>query len=99
MCSRNYLIAHGRTYHIYNEEFKPIQNEVVVITLSVDYNCSESEEHVEVALEAMIMLNKFSILRHKSQFIITVFCFLLLSDTKKTMFYVLQLRPKLDYTF
>jgi hypothetical protein len=28
-----------------------------------------------------------------------VFCFLLLSDTKKTMFYVLQSIPKLDYTF
>jgi hypothetical protein len=28
-----------------------------------------------------------------------VFCFLLLLDTKKTMFYDLQLRPKLDYTF
>jgi hypothetical protein len=29
----------------------------------------------------------------------TVFCFLLLSDTKKTVFYVLQTRYKLDYTF
>jgi hypothetical protein len=29
----------------------------------------------------------------------TVFCFLLLTDTKKTVSYVLQLRPKLDYIF
>jgi hypothetical protein len=39
------------------------------------------------------------ILRHKSQFKMTVFCFLLLSDTKKTIFHVLQIRFKLDYTF
>jgi hypothetical protein len=29
----------------------------------------------------------------------TVICFFLFSDTKKTMFYGLQLKPKLDYTF
>jgi hypothetical protein len=39
------------------------------------------------------------ILQHKSQFKMTVFCFFLLSDTKETMFYGLQLRAKLDYSF
>jgi hypothetical protein len=39
-----------------------------------------------------------SILGHKSQFKMTVICFHLLSDTKKTMFYVWHSKPKLDYT-
>jgi hypothetical protein len=39
------------------------------------------------------------ILRHKIQFKMAVFCFLLLSDTKKTVFYVLDSKPKLDYTY
>jgi hypothetical protein len=35
--------------------------------------------------------------RHRSQFKMSL-SFLLLSDTKKSMFYVVQSRPKLDYT-
>jgi hypothetical protein len=39
------------------------------------------------------------LLGYKSQFEMTVFCFLLLSDAKKTMFYVLHSKPKLVYIF
>ncbi|CAH2988918.1 unnamed protein product [Chilo suppressalis] len=53
MCAKNLLVAHAKTYHIYNNEFKPKYGGVVGMSMSAQWYEPESEEQVEAANEAM----------------------------------------------
>ncbi|KAL0849504.1 hypothetical protein ABMA28_013781 [Loxostege sticticalis] len=53
MCSKNTLLAHASAYHIYDKEFRPVQDGNIFISLSSDWYEPESSEHTNAAEDLM----------------------------------------------
>ncbi|XP_014362015.2 lactase-phlorizin hydrolase [Papilio machaon] len=53
MCAKNLLMAHAKAYHIYNEEYRQLQNGVIGITLSAHWYYPETDADIEAAAEVI----------------------------------------------
>lgn len=49
MCAKNILLAHAKAYHIYDKEFRHIQDGTIFISINAEWTAPASEEHVEAA--------------------------------------------------
>ncbi|XP_059049864.1 lactase/phlorizin hydrolase-like [Achroia grisella] len=56
MCAKNLLVAHARAYHIYDQEFRAIQNGIIGLTISAGYSApaSDSEEDIIAAKDSSL---------------------------------------------
>ncbi|GBP05950.1 Myrosinase 1 [Eumeta japonica] len=48
LCAKNLLVAHAKAYHIYDEEFKPVNGGVIGITLSAYWYEPETDSEADV---------------------------------------------------
>ncbi|XP_041969210.1 myrosinase 1-like [Aricia agestis] len=49
LCTKNLLVAHAKTYHIYNDEFRSTQGGTIGITLSAKWYEPENDDHMEAS--------------------------------------------------
>ncbi|XP_026319716.1 myrosinase 1-like [Hyposmocoma kahamanoa] len=52
MCAKNLLLAHAKTYHMFNKEFRSSKEAMVGISISANWLEPESQEHAEAAEES-----------------------------------------------
>lgn len=77
MCAKNLLVAHAKTYHIYNNGYRPSQRDSIGVVLSVTWFEPDSKVHSE----AVNNLINFEVL------ILTVCIFLLIQICYSFIFY------------
>ncbi|XP_026324190.1 myrosinase 1-like [Hyposmocoma kahamanoa] len=49
ICAKNLLLAHAKTYHMYDKEFRSLKRGTIGISFSASCNEPESQEHAEAA--------------------------------------------------